>query len=182
MQLVVTSPLTRALQTATAVLSTSSSSGSSSRESSTTPPAASGQQQQGQQGQGSSPSSTGPSEVPAAVVAVEAVREAYGAYLPDKRRTKAELAAAFSPPVDFGGISEGEDPLWTPGSRETLQAVRARARGFLGELLPRPERQVLVVSHGVFLQCLLQVGERVRQWRVQTHTYARFFLLPLRLD
>lgn len=115
--LVITSPLTRAMQTATCVLAGM--------------------------------------DKPPPVIALEIVREAYGAHLPDKRRPKSELIATFSPSVDLTTIPD-EDTLWT-GSRETVDSVLGRARTLLSELLPRPEKHVLLVSHGVFIQYLLQV-------------------------
>lgn len=141
-QLVVTSPLTRALQTAVAVLDGAGKNGAGGGE------ASGASRPSPEAGVGAGPGATPP------IVAVEAVREAYGQFLPDKRRSRAELMAAFSPPVDMSGLPEG-DTLWTP-RRETLDSVLSRARTFVWELLRRPERRVLVVSHGVFLQCVLQ--------------------------
>ncbi len=152
-QLVVASPLTRALQTAIAVLSGGDASGGGGGG----PADKSGSGSSSTNGSGSKASSSGAAGAAAItppIVAVEAVREAYGQFLPDKRRTRAELAAAFSPPVDLSALPE-EDALWT-ARRETLDSVLGRARAFLGEVLRRPERRVLVVSHGVFLQCVLQ--------------------------
>jgi broad specificity phosphatase PhoE len=147
-QLVVASPLTRALQTAVSVLS--GKEGATATDTASTSSAGSG----GGSGSGASPPASSGPATPPPIVAVEAVREAYGQYLPDKRRTRAELAAAFSPPVDLSALPE-EDALWTP-RRETLDSVLGRARAFVEEVLRRPERRVLVVSHGVFLQCVLQ--------------------------
>lgn len=138
-QLVVSSPLTRALQTTIAVMDDGAGKDGDGSGSSSRPPP---------QETGAGARATPP------IVAVEAVREAYGQFLPDKRRTRAELMAAFSPPVDMSGLPEG-DTLWT-GRRETLDSVLCRARTFVWELLRRPERRVLVVSHGVFIQCVLQ--------------------------
>ena len=127
-QLVLTSPLTRALQTATTVMA-------SPDDGKHNPTAA--------------------AMPPPVILALEIVREAYGALLPDKRRSAAELRAAFSPAVDLSMLSE-EDQCWKAGERETLEAVHGRARILLRELLPRHERHVLLVSHGVFLECLLR--------------------------
>lgn len=129
-QFVITSPLTRALQTTTIIMSPENA-GVGNEDNNRT--------------EGKS----------TRIVAVELVREAYGVLLPDKRRNATELQAAFRPTVDFSLLSE-EDQLWTASQRESLESVRGRARKFLHELLPRPERHVLLVSHGVFLQCLLQ--------------------------
>ena len=129
-QLVLTSPLTRALQTATTVMAAPDD----GMERNKTPTA---------------------SATPAPVIlALEIVREAYGVLLPDKRRSAAELRAAFSPAVDLSMLSE-QDLLWKAGERETLESVHGRARTLLRDLLPRHERHVLLVSHGVFLECLL---------------------------
>ena len=124
-ELVLTSPLTRCLQTATAVMASSPGGG---------------------EGKGAR-------HVP--IVALEMVREAYGVALPDKRRSTAELRAAFAPAVDLSALPD-DDQLWTSSTRETLESVHGRARTLLQELLPRPERHILLVSHGVFLECLLQ--------------------------
>jgi broad specificity phosphatase PhoE len=86
-------------------------------------------------------------------VAIEQCREQFGQNLPDRRRTTAELRAEF-PTVDFAAHAMAEeDELFTP-ERETLEALALRADAFLEVLSRRPERHIAVVTHSSFLAAL----------------------------
>jgi broad specificity phosphatase PhoE len=119
--LVLVSPLTRALQTATLVFSSS---------------------------EGAAP----PME------ACELIREAYGLHHCDSRSSLSLLVPQY-PHVSFGSVETDLDEWHSPHARETLQSVTLRCKAFL-ELLARQysgSRRVLVVSHGVFLECLCKL-------------------------
>ena len=117
------------------------------------------------------------------IVVVEALREAYGAHPCDRRRPRAVLEKEF-PSVDMRYLAAGEDSLWTkvretyvlgwtrwlawfaggPGAdvslvrRASYPSVVKRASAFVDFLqqLPAETKNVAVVTHGVFLDCLLK--------------------------
>lgn len=63
-----------------------------------------------------------------------------------------------------------EDDDWQPDKREHFSDVIARVNQFLSQLVKRPEQNIVVVSHGVWIECCFQVicpnllrnGDRVR--------------------
>ena len=87
-------------------------------------------------------------------IAVEYCREAFGAHPCDQRRNISLLSKEF-PHVDFSLVNTDEDTWHNPDRRETVQEVINRADAFLEILQNRPERNIMVVSHGVFLEVLL---------------------------
>lgn len=87
-------------------------------------------------------------------LAVELVREAFGSHPCDQRRRVSELRKEF-PHVDFSLVGTDEDTWHNPDKRETVRDVANRADKFLAFLSSRPEKNILVVSHGVFLETLL---------------------------
>ena len=120
----------------------------------------------------------------APIVAVECLREAYGAHPCDRRRPRSVIQGEF-PKVDMTKIAKGEDPLWTE-QRETCvcgrgaggssfaagssryrryKSVIQRAAKFVQVLraLPATTTHIAVVSHGVFLDCLLRYCLQVPQ-------------------
>lgn len=88
------------------------------------------------------------------MVAVELCREAHGGHPCDQRRSITEIAAEF-PHVDFTGVDTDLDTWHNPDCRETVREVAVRCDKFLAVLRARPERNIVVVSHGVFLETLL---------------------------
>ncbi|KAJ0085688.1 hypothetical protein Patl1_08716 [Pistacia atlantica] len=52
-----------------------------------------------------------------------------------------------------------EDDLWNPDVRESLEEISARMVEFMQWLWTRPEKEIVIVSHGVVLQHLLYVLE-----------------------
>jgi len=137
MELVITSPLTRCLQTAALAFL---------------------------------PGDQYSKELPEPTLAcMELVREAYGMSYPDRRRSKTLLQAAW-PMVHFDPSMPTEDESWTLTSRESVTDVVNRANQFLQWLAQRPETNVTVVSHGVWIECCfyahcpqaLPKGDRVR--------------------
>ncbi|KAL4302311.1 hypothetical protein GQ457_10G000820 [Hibiscus cannabinus] len=71
-----------------------------------------------------------------------------------KGRSRGSLSQCRSgfPQVDFSLIETEDDILWDADERETNEAVVARGINFIKWLLARKEREIAVVSHGVFLQ------------------------------
>lgn len=59
------------------------------------------------------------------------------------------------PHVDFSLISTDQDTWHDDDRRETIREVAERGQGFLRFLRSRPERNIAVVSHGVFLETLV---------------------------
>jgi len=63
-----------------------------------------------------------------------------------------------------------EDDDWQPDKREHLSDVIHRVNHFLSLLVKRPEQDIVVVSHGVWIECCFHVhfpsvlanGNRVR--------------------
>mmetsp|Transcript_25441 Transcript_25441/g.48206 ORF Transcript_25441/g.48206 Transcript_25441/m.48206 type:complete len:255 (+) Transcript_25441:113-877(+) len=89
------------------------------------------------------------------LVCVEAVREAYGVHYPDRRRKRSVLMKQW-PAVQFDNSMPEEDVYWSPTQRETYDNVRDRVQAFLQWLRTRPERNICVVSHGVWIETCLQ--------------------------
>ena len=48
------------------------------------------------------------------------------------------------------------DILWNPNRRENLSDVKARVQTFLQWLVRLEHQDIVVVSHGVFIECFLQ--------------------------
>lgn len=91
---------------------------------------------------------------PVPFVAVELCREAHGGHPCDQRRPVSAVGPEF-PHVDFTGVGTDEDTWHNPDRRETVREVSIRCDKFLHYLRTRPERNIVVVSHGVFLETLL---------------------------
>jgi broad specificity phosphatase PhoE len=157
LDLVVVSPLTRALQTAVAAF------GGEDTASADEPllmSASAGRQ--GVSARGAPP-----------FVACELCREHLGVHPCDRRRTLSEYKEAF-PAVDWTEISTEEDVLWRADHRETDDALAQRAAAFLEWLQRRPEENIAVVAHSSWLSILFQrfthsdvpqpEGERMKSW------------------
>ena len=111
------------------------------------------------------------------IIIHEAVREAFGQHHTDRRRSKTELQqilsqweATSSFRVQFDGAFAEHDDLWTPHQRETLSNVQARVHAFLHWLAQRPELNIAVVTHGVWMEVLLQQFLTTRVYNC--HAYA----------
>lgn len=83
-------------------------------------------------------------------IAVEPCREHLGVHPCDKRRSKREYESLF-PAIDFSLIENDEDILWKEDVRETNEEVAARGMGFLKWLWTRKEKEIAIVSHSGFL-------------------------------
>jgi broad specificity phosphatase PhoE len=53
-------------------------------------------------------------------------------------------------------MKESDEAL-SPKSRETMQQLRDRIKSFLEALVQRPKTNIVVVSHGVFMETLFHV-------------------------
>ena len=63
------------------------------------------------------------------------------------------------------------DDAWSPVRRETLMDIQHRINLFLQELSERPELNVVVVSHGVWIECCLhaQCPEALGHGKMRVH-------------
>jgi broad specificity phosphatase PhoE len=86
---------------------------------------------------------------------IELLREAHGVRPCDARRPRSVAMSRF-PLFDFSGVETEEDPWHRVDSRESLQSLRARCLDFQSMLSSLPYKTVIVVSHGVFLEQLLE--------------------------
>ncbi|KAJ9166431.1 hypothetical protein P3X46_021189 [Hevea brasiliensis] len=83
-------------------------------------------------------------------VAVELCREHLGVHPCDRRRSINEYRPLF-PAIDFSLIENDADILWTADVREENQDVAARGQKFLSWLWTRKEKEIAVVTHSGFL-------------------------------
>ncbi|KAJ4873304.1 Phosphoglycerate mutase family protein [Raphanus sativus] len=89
------------------------------------------------------------------IVALELCRERMGLYPCDRRESISTRRICF-PEIDFTMVESDEDALWREEERENLEEVSARGLRFLKWLWERPEKEIAVVSHGIFLQQTLR--------------------------
>ncbi|KAF8019689.1 hypothetical protein BT93_G0396 [Corymbia citriodora subsp. variegata] len=93
------------------------------------------------------------------IVAVELCREHLGVHPCDKRRSITDYEFLF-PGVDFSLIESNEDVLWKANVRETKEELAARGIKFLNWLWTRKEKEIAVVTHSGFLfHTLASFGE-----------------------
>ncbi|XXG56745.1 hypothetical protein AAC387_Pa03g4079 [Persea americana] len=83
-------------------------------------------------------------------LAVETCREHLGVHPCDKRRSISEYRPIF-PAIDFSLIESEEDVLWKADVRETIEEVGARGMKFIEWLWTRKEKEIAVVTHSGFL-------------------------------
>ncbi|XP_047949921.1 phosphoglycerate mutase-like protein 1 isoform X3 [Salvia hispanica] len=84
------------------------------------------------------------------IVAVEICREHLGVHPCDKRRSISEYQSLF-PAVDFSLIESDDDVLWKADVRETKDEVAARGMNFMNWLFTRKEKEIAIVTHNGFL-------------------------------
>lgn len=107
--------------------------------------------------QGTTTTAAAASNVPSTrppMVAIELCREAFGGHPCDQRSAVSVVSKEFGH-VDFSLVETDVDTWHDPDRRETVREVSIRAEKFLEVLRNRPERNIAVVSHGVFLETLL---------------------------
>ncbi|XP_077216326.1 phosphoglycerate mutase family protein [Tasmannia lanceolata] len=83
-------------------------------------------------------------------IAVETCREHLGVHPCDKRRSTSEYYHLF-PAIDFSLIESDEDILWKAETREANEEVAARGLKFINWLWTRKEKEIAVVTHSGFL-------------------------------
>ncbi|TXG52619.1 hypothetical protein EZV62_021788 [Acer yangbiense] len=88
------------------------------------------------------------------IVAVELCRERMGLHPCDKRGSISEYQSNF-PAIDFKLAKSEDDILWKADTRETMKEVTDRGKKFIEWLWTRQEKEIAVVSHGIFLQEIL---------------------------
>ncbi|KAF5739802.1 hypothetical protein HS088_TW12G01013 [Tripterygium wilfordii] len=141
-ELVVTSPLLRTMQTAVGVFG-----GKSQTEGLDLPPLM--EANVGNSGLPAISSSDCPP-----FIAVELCRERWGRYPCDKRRSVSESKLLF-PAIDFSLAKSDEDNLWEADVVESSEDLIDRGMKFLSWLRTRKETEIAVVSHSIFLNQML---------------------------
>lgn len=89
-------------------------------------------------------------------MAVELCREHMGVHPCDKRQSVSLYQTIF-PAIDFTEVKIDDDTLWKPDIRETDFELIERGKVFLEWLAKRKEREIAVVSHSGFLSHLLSI-------------------------
>ncbi|XP_018859847.2 phosphoglycerate mutase-like protein 1 isoform X3 [Juglans regia] len=84
------------------------------------------------------------------IIAVEHCREHLGVHPCDKRRNISDYQFLF-PAIDFSPIENDEDVLWKANIRETKEEVAARGLKFMNWLWTRKEKEIAIVTHSGFL-------------------------------
>ncbi|KAI4318739.1 hypothetical protein MLD38_032409 [Melastoma candidum] len=84
------------------------------------------------------------------IVAVELCREHLGVRPCDKRSSISDYRTLF-PGVDFSLVESDEDILWKADIREANEELAERGRQFLSWLWTRREKEIAVVTHSGFL-------------------------------
>ncbi|KAL7555227.1 hypothetical protein ACHAWF_018882 [Thalassiosira exigua] len=82
------------------------------------------------------------------------VREAYGMHYPDKRSPLSRLKSQF-PTVTYHPALAETDVDWRTDARETRHDVSRRVRDFFCWLMMQPHESIAVVTHGVWMECAL---------------------------
>ncbi|XVF36538.1 hypothetical protein REPUB_Repub19eG0066300 [Reevesia pubescens] len=90
------------------------------------------------------------------IMAVELCRDRLGVRPCDMRRRVSECQALF-PSIDFSKMDGEDDNMWNPDVREPDEEVAARMVLFMKWLWTRPEQEIVIVSHGIILQHILNV-------------------------
>lgn len=111
--------------------------------------------------------STGVRVVAPPFVATSLARERVWVHTCDRRRSRAVLEAQFAH-VDFSEVAEGDDDMWAhkedEPSADDSRAASQRARLLLQWLWERPERDIAIVTHWVFLRQLFRLFPVRREW------------------
>ncbi|XP_010519148.1 PREDICTED: phosphoglycerate mutase-like protein 1 [Tarenaya hassleriana] len=85
------------------------------------------------------------------IIAFELCREQLGMYPCNRRGSVSKYIPKF-PEIDFSLIESEEDQMWQADAMEKVEQVAARGMQFLKWLWEREENEIAVVSHGIFLQ------------------------------
>ncbi|CAK0805801.1 unnamed protein product [Prorocentrum cordatum] len=154
--LIVTSPLTRTLQTTMEVFFVRDA-----PQRAGSGPAARWQRSRSESSrpQGGLQADTEAADKP--IIALDMIKEwSQGRHTPNLRKDRSRLAQAY-PAVDFAHLDSDRDQMWRshwggdPNGLEPRAHLEARVARFKQWLAKRPERNIAVVSHGTFLGNLL---------------------------
>eukprot|EP00892_Ulva_mutabilis_P003495 jgi/Ulvmu1/1517/UM011_0247.1 len=107
------------------------------------------------------------------VIAHELCRETLGVHPCDARRPISEIKQQF-PGVDFSLIESNEDVLWKEGEREEANVMRERGVKFAEWLMQRPEKQIAVVSHSGFIHSFFQNFGQHYDHQVAQHMHRHY--------
>ncbi|XP_040971840.1 phosphoglycerate mutase-like protein 1, partial [Gossypium hirsutum] len=88
------------------------------------------------------------------IMAVELCRDRMGVRPCDMRRRVSQCQALF-PSIDFSMMDGEEDSMWNPDFRESEEEMAARMGLLMNWLWTRPEKEIVIVSHGIMLQHIL---------------------------
>ncbi|KAE8693566.1 Nudix hydrolase [Hibiscus syriacus] len=88
------------------------------------------------------------------IMAVELCRDRLGVRPCDKRRKVSDCQSRF-PSIDFSMANDEDDNLWNPNLRESTEELAERVAKLLKWLWTRPEKEIVIVSHGIVLQQIL---------------------------
>ncbi|XP_062176591.1 LOW QUALITY PROTEIN: phosphoglycerate mutase-like protein 1 [Alnus glutinosa] len=92
------------------------------------------------------------------IAAVELCREHLGVHPCDRRRNISDYQFLF-PAVDFSLIETDEDILWKADIRETKEEVASRGLKFMNWLWTRKEKEIAIVTHsGLLFHTLSSFG------------------------
>ncbi|CAL5358193.1 unnamed protein product [Camellia sinensis] len=84
------------------------------------------------------------------IIAVELCREHLGVHPCDRRRSISDYQCLF-PAVDFSLIDSDDDLLWKANIRETKEELAARGMEFMNWLWTRKEKEIAIITHSGFL-------------------------------
>ncbi|KAL7199607.1 hypothetical protein ACSBR2_021821 [Camellia fascicularis] len=84
------------------------------------------------------------------IIAVELCREHLGVHPCDRRRSISDYQCLF-PAVDFSLIESDDDLLWKANIRETKEELAARGMEFMNWLWTREEKEIAIITHSGFL-------------------------------
>lgn len=89
------------------------------------------------------------------IICKEELREAFGVYYPDKRRSISELQNQY-PVIEFDTTNNttNEDVYWRPDKRETFEDVINRIISFFRWLSKTKSnyKKIVIVTHGVWME------------------------------
>ncbi|MCO5576452.1 hypothetical protein L7F22_030262 [Adiantum nelumboides] len=101
------------------------------------------------------------------------MRHEWGVHPCDKRQSVSTYRTIF-PSIDFSEVEVDDDTLWKPDVRETSSELINRGTHFLEWLSRRKEREIAVVSHSGFLSHLLSIWGQNCSASIQSKLRAGF--------
>ncbi|CAN1341120.1 Phosphoglycerate mutase-like protein 1 [Linum perenne] len=108
------------------------------------------------------------------ILAHELCRERLGLHPCDKRKTVTEYRSIFP------DVESDDDVMWKPDARETFEEVANRGLKFMNWLWTRPEKEIAIVCHDRFLQYTLEALTNDCQPTLRSEAAAQFKNCELR--